>query len=799
MYESYFGLKTRPFVTVPSPETYYPAAAIERARQSVLRLVQRGAGPAIVVGSVGTGKTLLCGLLAKQLRARHRVVQLASTRISTRRGFLQAILFELGLPYRGLDEGELRLAFSSHVSSPDICPQGLALLVDEADRLPKVVFEELRMTTNLVANSAPSVRPVLFGGPHLEEIFADPKLESFNQRLAGRFYLEPFSYRETIEYVKSRIESTGSLVEDVLTEDALDAIHKASYGIPRLINQVCEHALMLGYVGQHRQLSSHDIQDAWSDLQQLPAALPAVNQQSTVIEFGQLDDESDVEVEGGASLANSTEQAAEHQLDSIQQQLDELELELIPVSLQPSNGGGAPDSATIDLSLRPSAVTETDAAGNGNAGNTTSATTASVGPSSLLTLSSGSLAAAEWGLWQFVQDTQPQGQSEWNWAMAAVAAAVGALSPEISSSDSLLDDSLATDSPAIGALDAVHDTWALSTDEDAPSTALGSVPQDEFTDSRNSGGDWNVESRGDQEQAESELNTELRVHHPPMAVNPFAEAFDEEEVVVDQFSSPRALLSSDALRVEAAESRELARQIELLLASELKEMWDVVESGISEDSYHLPESPTPFEHLADHELVEGSPLATPHVVKFPGAESVGEAESVAELNVEPVSDWFAEQQSLFEPQGVVASDSDTESDLTAELYLATEPDAVAAHGEAVHHEASYGEAVQVAAVEGAAEDMAGESELSTGSEAAEASTVETEGMSVWRHVTVPFSPPPFSLQPQDGVIIGSESAGQVESPVPTSSAGAPAADGSQGERAAVQKSLKWLFSTLKSR
>lgn len=773
MYESYFGLKTRPFVTVPSPETYYPAAAIERARQSVLRLVQRGAGPAIVVGSVGTGKTLLCGLLAKQLRARHRVVQLASTRISTRRGFLQAILFELGLPYRGLDEGELRLAFSSHVSSPDICPQGLALLVDEADRLPKVVFEELRMTTNLVANSAPSVRPVLFGGPHLEEIFADPKLESFNQRLAGRFYLEPFSYRETIEYVKSRIESTGSLVEDVLTEDALDAIHKASYGIPRLINQVCEHALMLGYVGQHRQLSSHDIQEAWSDLQQLPAALPAVNQQSTVIEFGQLDDESDVDLDGGASLSTSTEQAAEHQLDSIQQQLDELELELVPVSLQPSNAGGPPDSTTIHLSLRPSSAIETDSARNGNTGNTASAITASVGPSSLLTLSSGSLAAAEWGLWQFVQDTQPQGQGDWNWAVAAVAAAVGSLSPETLSPetvspDSLPDDSLATDLPAVGALEAVRDTWALSTDEDAPSTALGSVLQDEFTDSRNSGGDWNVESRGDQEQAEPEPNTELRVHHPPLAINPFAEAFDEEEVVVDQFSSPRALLSSDALPVEAAESRELARQIELLLASELKEMWDVVESGISEDSYHLPESPTPFELLADHELVEGSQLATPHVVKFPEAESVGEAESVAELNVEPVSDWFAEQQSLFEPQGLVASDSDTGSDMGAELYLA-------------------------------AEDTAGESELSTGDEATEANAVETEGMSVWRHVTVPFSPPPFSLQPQDGVIIGSESAGQAESPVPTSSAGVPAAGGSQGERVAVQKSLKWLFSTLKSR
>src|SRR5690606_32123450 len=133
-------------------------------------------GPSVVIGSVGTGKTLLSRVLARDLRSQFRVVLLSSTRICTRKGFLQAVLFELGLPYRDMDEGELRLALTSFVTSVELCPRGLILLVDEADRLPRAILEEVRMLTNQVRDDFPCVQPVLLGGRELDEIMTDPRL-----------------------------------------------------------------------------------------------------------------------------------------------------------------------------------------------------------------------------------------------------------------------------------------------------------------------------------------------------------------------------------------------------------------------------------------------------------------------------------------------------------------------------------------------------------------------------------------------------------------------------------------------
>ncbi len=295
MYEQFFGLNDRPFATAPAVKRYFAAGPAEAARSALLRCADRAEGIGLLVGPAGAGKTLLCQVLADQLRNRFGIVQLASGRICTRRNLFQAILFELGLPYRDMEEGELRLSLTDYTMNRAPHTAGLLLIVDEAHTLPLRLLEEVRLLTNLARNGQPRVRLILAGAAKLEERLASPKLESFNQRIAVRCYLQSFSYDETVAYLKATIGSVGGKWEQVFSADALDAVYRATDGIPRLINQVCDHALMLSFVAGVRRLDKSGIEEAWSDLQQLPTPWNgddgAPEAAPDIIEFGALDDE----------------------------------------------------------------------------------------------------------------------------------------------------------------------------------------------------------------------------------------------------------------------------------------------------------------------------------------------------------------------------------------------------------------------------------------------------------------------------------------------------------------------------
>jgi len=292
---SYFGFNSRPFAAAPVVESYFPAQTIEQSRQTLIRIIQRAEGPGLVIGPTGVGKSLLCHLLAAYFRESFDVVMLSSIRICTRKALLQNILFELNLPYRDMEEGELRLSLLDFLQPGQSNPNGILLLVDEAHALPMRLLDEVRMITNLVRDGQPRARLVLAGSPKLDERFAHPKLESFNQRLAARCYLEPLTHDETIHYVRSQVNSAGGDPDSVFSEDALEAIYRASDGIPRLINQVCDHALLMASAGGRSQLDAAGIDEAWADLQQLPAPWYDHDAQSTsdsVVEFGRLDEVS---------------------------------------------------------------------------------------------------------------------------------------------------------------------------------------------------------------------------------------------------------------------------------------------------------------------------------------------------------------------------------------------------------------------------------------------------------------------------------------------------------------------------
>lgn len=294
MYTGSVGQNWRPFASVPLVDHYFPAAAIEGARTTLTRCIQRGEGAGLVVGPSGTGKTMLCLLLAQQFRKTFQVAMLASGRLSSRRALFQAILYKLGRPYRDMDEGELRLALIDYLDCGDGSPNGMVLLVDEAHTLPLRLLEEIRMLSNLARDGQPLVRLVLVGAPVLEERFASPKLDSFSQRLGARCYLESLNRTETRDYVQSQVNSAGASGEEVFPEETCQSVFQATGGVPRLINQVCDHALLLAHVAGLKTIGPANIEEAWADLQQLPAPCNAEHKTEDadggVIEFGSLDD-----------------------------------------------------------------------------------------------------------------------------------------------------------------------------------------------------------------------------------------------------------------------------------------------------------------------------------------------------------------------------------------------------------------------------------------------------------------------------------------------------------------------------
>lgn len=295
MYEQFFGFRQRPFSSAPHPRNYIPLENTESTREKLLRAVVRAEGPALLVGPPGTGKSILLRVLAEQLRPKFEVVLLSHSRFPSVRALLQSILCELGQPFRGLDEGELRLSLIQYVTTGE-ASSPLVLLVDEADTLPFRLLEEIRTLLNIMHRDEPAVRVVLAGGTALEERLTAPKLQMLSQRISARCYLDALTRSETFFYIREQVSRAGQKPEQIFPEPSCQAIYHATGGVPRLINQVCDHALILAFADGLKTVSPEIVQQAWSDLQQFPLPWdppkPSSSAQS-VIEFGTWTDMDD--------------------------------------------------------------------------------------------------------------------------------------------------------------------------------------------------------------------------------------------------------------------------------------------------------------------------------------------------------------------------------------------------------------------------------------------------------------------------------------------------------------------------
>ncbi len=319
MYEALLQSADRPFRATPDTKFYFPSDSIEQARQTIVRAILRAEGPCLVLGGAGLGKTMLGQIVADDVYGRFDIVKLHATGLCSRRALLQSILFELRLPYRELSEGELRMSIMDRLSpSPETAPSGILMIVDEAHTLSPKLLEELRLITNFARNGQPRARLVLMGNMRLEDTFANPQLDSFNQRLAARCYLQPMTRDQSMEFVRHQLRCAQVEPATLITNDALRTLYAASEGVPRLLNQVMDHALVLGISSGQCPISASLIEEAWSDLQQLPAPWHSSNApekaaagvSTSTIEFGELSDDDEESFVESTTVSSSSARAS---------------------------------------------------------------------------------------------------------------------------------------------------------------------------------------------------------------------------------------------------------------------------------------------------------------------------------------------------------------------------------------------------------------------------------------------------------------------------------------------------------
>jgi len=264
MYKAFFCLARNPFDLTPDPAFLFPTRKHNEALAALYYGVRKHKGFVVVTGEVGTGKTLLLRCLLRLLKQSRDVAYayLFNSRLSPAE-FLQYILSDFGLPASGKNKTEMLLDLGQFLISRESQKLTTVLIVDEAHHLSAEILEEVRLLTNLETAEEKLLQIVLVGQPELDEKLDSVELRQLKQRIALRAQLEPLNWNETKSYIERRLEvaGTNAAAGPSFSEETIALVHRHSRGFPRLINTICENALITAYASQVRSITPQMIED----------------------------------------------------------------------------------------------------------------------------------------------------------------------------------------------------------------------------------------------------------------------------------------------------------------------------------------------------------------------------------------------------------------------------------------------------------------------------------------------------------------------------------------------------------
>lgn len=264
-YLKHFKLKEQPFRLTPDPEFVYWSKQHARAKAYMESTIWLADGFVVITGEIGSGKTTLLHSFLGELGNDVVYAMVSQTQLSPRQ-FLQAVLTEFG--FKPFKQRKVELLDTLNMFLIDQYANGkkVVLIVDEAQNLSKKVLEEVRMISGIETHKEKVLRIILAGQPELKDTLDAPELKQLMQRVRLRFHVGPLDKREMREYIEHRLEIAGRKARDLIKDDAFETIYRYTGGVPRLINTLCDTALLCAFTEEKMVIGSPDIKAAVQEL-----------------------------------------------------------------------------------------------------------------------------------------------------------------------------------------------------------------------------------------------------------------------------------------------------------------------------------------------------------------------------------------------------------------------------------------------------------------------------------------------------------------------------------------------------
>jgi general secretion pathway protein A len=266
MYLDFYGLREKPFNPTPDPKFLYLTTAHREALARLLYGVQESQGFIVLFGEVGTGKTTLLHTLLQRLDGRAAVAFILNSTLPFD-GLLEYMLEDFGIHSAGTTTAQRLVALNRFLIERRREGQNAVLILDEAQNLSPATLEQVRLLSNFETPTCKLLQILMVGQPELRPKLDRPELRQLRQRIGVRCAIGPLTAEETGEYIRSRIRVAGGRDVRLFTPAAVGRVAQYSGGVPRLINMVCDHCLLIGYSEQTRRVDRDIVERAIEEME----------------------------------------------------------------------------------------------------------------------------------------------------------------------------------------------------------------------------------------------------------------------------------------------------------------------------------------------------------------------------------------------------------------------------------------------------------------------------------------------------------------------------------------------------
>lgn len=269
MYQAFYGFREMPFNITPDPRFLYLSPTHQEALQHLKYGVREKKGFIVLVGEVGCGKTTLCRQFLNELDPERYDTALIFNPRVTETQMLKAILTELGETKLERNQVDLVAQINTLLLERIAKGKDIVVIIDEAQNLKFEVLEQIRLLSNLETEKQKLLQIVLMGQPELKDVLAREELRQLRQRILVHYELHPLAVTDIEHYIQHRLSLAGANGRPWFTKWAMRSIHRASGGIPRLVNNLCDKAMLSAFIRESDEINYWDVRRAIKDMNSL--------------------------------------------------------------------------------------------------------------------------------------------------------------------------------------------------------------------------------------------------------------------------------------------------------------------------------------------------------------------------------------------------------------------------------------------------------------------------------------------------------------------------------------------------